>query len=129
MQAAFHEQVKTRQTLVSMTVCMVCAILANPDELNLKAPVAMFVSRSMFHLAERYRLMTLLHLQWVNLVRAAERHAARRPGCRPYSGGLQCTSCAELFAPLLQPLNGWLSVWSFVCLPAVLENMDWLVPP
>jgi hypothetical protein len=76
LQAVYHEQVKTRQTLVSMTVCMVCAILANPDELNLKSPVAMFVSRSVFHLAERYRLVTLLHLQMINLVRDTGRPAA-----------------------------------------------------
>lgn len=52
-----------------MTVCMICAIMSNPDELNLKAPVAMLASRSIFHLAERYRLVTLLRLQWVNAVR------------------------------------------------------------
>ena len=53
-----------------MTVCMICAIMSNPDELNLKAPVAMLASRCIFHLAERYRLVTLLRLQWVNAVRA-----------------------------------------------------------
>lgn len=68
MQARLHEQVKTRQTLVSMTVCMICAILSKPEELNLKAPVAMLTSRSIFHLVERYRLTTLLRLQWANLV-------------------------------------------------------------
>jgi len=76
LQAVYHEQVKTRQTLVSMTVCMVCAILANPDELNIKAPVVMFVSRSVFHMAERYRLVTLLHLQMINLVRGTEQPVA-----------------------------------------------------
>lgn len=68
MQARLHEQVKTRQTLVSMTVCMICAILSKPEELNLKALVAMLASRSIFHLVERYRLTTLLRLQWANLV-------------------------------------------------------------
>ena len=54
---------------MSMTVCMICAIMSKPDELNLKAPVALLAMRSIFHLAERYRLATLLRLQWVNLVR------------------------------------------------------------
>ena len=68
-QAPYHERVKTQQTLVSMTVCMICAVMSNRDELNLKAPVAILAMRSIFHLAERYRLLTLLRLQWVNLVR------------------------------------------------------------
>ena len=75
MQARLHEQVKTRQTLVSMTVCMICAILSKPEELNLKAPVAMLTSRSIFHLVERYRLTTLLRLQWANLVCSSKRAA------------------------------------------------------
>ncbi len=64
--------IKTRQTLVSLTACMMASILARPlDELNMKSPVAVNASRAWFLLGERYRLSVLLRLHALVLVRPA----------------------------------------------------------
>ena len=64
-----HESVKTWQVLVSLTACMVTSILARPDELNMKSPVAVNGCRAWFFLGERYRLPVLLRLHAISMVR------------------------------------------------------------
>ena len=63
-----HESVKTWQVLVSLTACMVTSILARPDELNMKSPVAVNGCRAWFFLGERYRLPVLLRLHAISMV-------------------------------------------------------------
>ena len=64
-----HESAKIWQALVSLTACMVSSILARPDELNMKSPVAVTGCRAWFFLGERYRLTVLLRLHAISMVR------------------------------------------------------------
>jgi hypothetical protein len=73
--------VKTRQVLVSLTACMMASILARPDELNMKSPVAVNAARAWFLLGERYRLCVLLRLHALVLVRPAPLVSGVAPLC------------------------------------------------
>ena len=83
-----HESVKTWQVLVSLTACMVSSILARPDELNMKSPVAVNGCRAWFFLGERYRLPVLLRLHAISMV--GQLVGARSMAARARAVSLEC---------------------------------------
>ncbi|KAK9918539.1 hypothetical protein WJX75_004843 [Coccomyxa subellipsoidea] len=63
-----HESVKSGNSLVGATACMMGGILSHHHELGLKAPVGITCIRGFFVLAETYRLTIALRLHAIQMV-------------------------------------------------------------
>jgi hypothetical protein len=61
--------VKSGNSLVGATACMMGGILSHHHELGLKAPVGITCIRGFFVLAETYRLTIALRLHAIQMVR------------------------------------------------------------
>lgn len=64
-----HESVKSGNSLVGATACMVGGILSHHHEMRLKAPVGITCVRGFLVLAETYRLTIALRLHAIQMVR------------------------------------------------------------